>query len=78
METVADIIFLGCKITADCDCSHDMKRSLLLGRKAMTNLDKVLKSRDINLPTKVRIVKAIVLLVVMYGCESWTIKKADC
>ena len=78
VETVRDFIFLGSKTTADGDCCHEIKRHLLLGRKAMTNLDKVLKSRDINLPTKVRIVKAIVLLVVMYGCESWTIKKADC
>ena len=76
METVTDIIFLGSKITADGDCSHEIKRHLLLGRKAMTNLDSVLKSRAITLPTKVHIIKAIVFLVVMYRCESWTIKKA--
>ena len=76
METVADFIFLGSKITADGDCSHKIKRDLLLGRKAMTNLDSVLKSRDITLPTKVHIVKAMGFLVDMYGCESWTIKKA--
>ena len=76
METVTNFIFLGSKITVDCDCSHEIQRHLLLGRKAMTNLDSVLKSRDITLPTKVRIVKAMVfLVVVMYGCESWTIKK---
>ena len=69
--------FWGSKITADCDCSHEIKRHLLLGRKAMTNLDSVLKSRDITLPTKVRIVKAMVFPVVMYGCESWTVKKAE-
>ena len=78
METVADFIFLGCKITADCDCSHEIKRNLLLGRKVMTNLDRILKRRDITLSTKVRLVKAMVFPVVMYGCESWTIKKAEC
>ena len=78
METVTDLIFLGSKITADGDCSHEMKRCLLLGRKAMANLDSILKSGDITLPTKVRIVKAIVFPVVMYGCKSWTIKKAEC
>ena len=77
METVRDFIFLGSKITADGDCSHEIKRCLLLGRKAMTNLDSVLKSRDITLSTKVRLVKAMVFPVVMYGCESWTIKKAE-
>ena len=77
-ETVADFIFLGFKITADGDCSHEIKRCLLLGRKAMTNLDSKLKSRDITLPTKVCIVKAKIFPVVMYGCESWTIKKAEC
>ena len=77
-ETVADFIFLGSKITADGDCSHEMKRRLLLGRKVMTNLDSIFKSRDITLPTKVHLVKAIVFPVVMYGCESWTIKKAEC
>ena len=77
METVTDFIFLGSKVTADGDCSHDIKRRLLLGRKAMTNLDSTLKSRDITLQTKVLLVKAIVFPVVMYGCESWTIKKAD-
>ena len=76
METVRDFIFLGSKITADGDCSHETKRRLLLGRKAMTNLDSILKSRDITLPTKVCLVKAMVFPVVMYGCESWTIKKA--
>jgi len=76
METVRDFIFLGSKITADGDCSHEIKRCLLLGRKAMTNLDSILKSRDVTLPTKVHLVKAIVFPVVMYGCESWTIKKA--
>ena len=76
-ETVADFIFLGSKITVDGDCSHEIKRHLLLGRKVMTNLDSILKSRDITLPTKVRLVKAIVFPVVMYGCESWTIKKAE-
>ena len=74
---VTDFIFLGSKITADINYSHEMKRHLLLGRKAMTNLDSILKSRDITLPTKVHIVKAIVFPVVMYGCESWTIKKAE-
>ena len=77
METVRDFIFWDCKITADGDCSHEIKRCLLLGRKAMTNLNSILKSRDITLPTKVRLVKAMVLPVVMYGCESWTIKKAE-
>ena len=77
METVMDFIFLGFKISADGDCSHEIKRHLLLGRKAMTNLDSILKSRDITLPTKVRLVKAMVLPVVMYRCESWTIKKAE-
>ena len=76
IETVTDFIFLGSKITADGDCSHEIKRPLLLGRKAMTNLDSILKSRDITLPTKVRLVKAMVFPVVMYGCESWTIRKA--
>ena len=76
-ETVSDFIFLGSKITVDGDCSHEMKRHLLLGRKVMTNLDSMLKSRDITLPTKVHLVKAMVFLVVMYGCESWTIKKAE-
>ena len=78
METVRDFIFGGSKITADGDCSHEMKRCLLLGRKAMTNLDSMLKSRDITLPTTVHLVKAMVFPVVMYGCESWTIKKAEC
>ena len=78
METVTDFILLGSKITADGDCGHETKRCLLLGRKVMTNLDSILKSRDITLPTKVRLVKAMVFLVVMYGCESWTIKKAEC
>ena len=78
METVTDFIFLGSKITADSDCSHEIKRCLLLGRKAMTNLDSILKSRDITLPTKVCLVKAMVFPVVMYGCESWTVKKAEC
>ena len=78
VETVADFIFLGSKITADGDCSHEIKRHLLLGRKVMTNLDSILKSRDITLPTKVRLVKAMVFPVVMYGCESWTVKKAEC
>ena len=77
METVTDFIFLGSKITADGDCSHEIKRYLLLGRKAMANLDSILKSRDIILPTKVCLVKAIVFPVVMYGCESWTKKKAE-
>ena len=78
METVTDLIFLGSKITADGDCSHEIKRCLLLGRKAVTNLDSILKSRDITLPTKVCLVKAMVFPVVMYGCKSWTIKKAEC
>ena len=77
METVRDFIFLGCKITADGDCSHEIKRCLLLGIKAMTNLDSILKSRDITLPTKVPLVKAMVFPVVMYRCEYWTIKKAE-
>ena len=77
METVADFILGGSKITADGDCSHEIKRLLLLGRKAMTNLDSMLKSRDITLPTKVHLVKAMVFPIVMYGCESWTIKKAE-
>ena len=77
METVRDFIFLGSKITADGDCSHEIKRRLLLGRKVMTKLDSILKSRDITLPTKVRLVKAMVFPVVMYGYESWTIKKAE-
>ena len=75
VETVADFILRGCKITADCDCSHEMKRSLLLGRKVMTSLDSIFKSRNITLLTKVRLVKAVVFPVVMYGCEIWTIKK---
>ena len=78
MEAVTDFIFLGSKITAEGDCSHEIKRLLLLGRKAMTHLDSVLKSRDITLLTKVHLVKAMVFPVVMYGCESWTIKKAEC
>ena len=78
METARDFVFQGSKITADGDCSHEIKRSLLLGRKAMTNLDSILKSRDITLPTKVCLVKAMVFPVVMYGCESWTIMKAEC
>ena len=77
VETMSDFIFLGSKITADGDCSHEIKRHLLLGRKFMTNLDTIFKSRDITLPTKVRLVKAMVFPVVMYGCESWTIKKAE-
>ena len=77
METVADFIFLGSKITADGDCSHEIKRRLLLGRKPITNLDSILQSRDITLPTKVHLIKAMVFPVVMYGCESWTIKKAE-
>ena len=77
METVSDFIFGGSKITADGDCSHEIKRCLLLGRKVMTNLDSILKSRDITLPTKFCLVKAMVFAVVMYGCESWTIKKAE-
>ena len=76
-ETVADFIFLGSKITADGDCSHEIKRCLLRGRKVMTNLDSILKSRDITLPTKVHLVKAMVFPVVMHGCESWTVKKAE-
>ena len=78
MDTETDFIFLGSKITTDGDCSHENKQRLLLGRKAMTSLDSILKSRDITLPTKVHLVKAIVFPVVMYGCESWTIKKAEC
>ena len=78
METVADFIFLGSKITADGDCSHEIKRRLLLGRKVITNLDSILKSRDVTLPTNVRLVKAMVSPMVMYGCESWTVKKAEC
>ena len=77
METVSDFIFFGSKITADGDCNHEIKRRLLLGRKVMTNLDSIFKSRDITLPTKVRLVKAMVFHVVMYGCESWTMKKAE-
>ena len=77
METVSDFIFWGSKITAADDCSHEIKRRLLLGRKVMTSLDSILKSKDITLPTKVHLVKAMVFPVVMYGCESWTIKKAD-
>ena len=77
VETMTDFISLGSKFTADCDCSHEIKRCLLLGRKGMTNLDIILKSRDITLPTKVRLVKAMVFPVVMYGCESWTVKKAE-
>ena len=76
-ETVSDFIFEGSKITADGDCSHDIKRRLFLGRKVMTNLDSIFKSRDITLPTRVRLVKAMVFPVVMYGCESWTVKKAE-
>ena len=78
VETVSDFIFLGSEITADGDCSHEIKRRLLLGRKVMTNLDSIFQSRDITLPTKVRLVKAMIFPVVMYGCESWTIKKAEC
>ena len=78
VDTVSDFIFLGSKITADGDCSHEIKRRLVLGRKAMTNLDSVLKSRDITLPAKVHLIKAMVFPVVMYGCESWTLKKAEC
>ena len=78
METVTDFIFLGSKIIVDGDCSHEIKRCLLLGRKAMTNIDSILKSRDITLPTKVHLVKAVIFPAVMYGCESWTIKKAEC
>ena len=75
---MSDFIFLGSKITADGDCSHEIQRHLLLGRKTMTNIDSILKSRDITLPTKVRLVKAMVFAVVMYGCESWTVKQAEC
>ena len=78
VETVSNFISGGSKITADCDCSHEIKRCLLLGRKVMTNLDSILKTRDIPLPTKVLLVKAVVFPVVMYGCESWTVKKAEC
>ena len=78
VETVSYLMFLGSKITADGDCSHEIKRRLLLGRKIVTNLDSIFKSRDITLPTKVRLVKAMVFPVVMYGCESWTVKKAEC
>ena len=78
METVSDFILGGSKITAEDDCSHEIKRCLLLGRKVMTNLDKILKSRDITFPIKVHLVKAMVFPVVMYGCESWTVKKAEC
>ena len=78
MEAVIDFIFLGSKFTVDSDCSHEIKRCSLLGRRALTNLDSVLQSRDITLPTKVRIAKAMVFPLVMYGCESWTIKKAEC
>ena len=78
VETVTDFILGGSKITADCDCSHEIKRHLILGRKVITNLDSILKSRDITLPTKVHLVKAMVFPVVMYGCESWTIKKFEC
>ena len=78
VETVSDFIFWGSKITADGDCSHEIKRHLLLGRKVMTNLDSILKSRDITLPTKVHLVKAMVFPAAMYGCESWTVKKAEC
>ena len=77
VETVADFIFMGSKITADGDCSHEIKRRLVLGRKAMMNLDSIFKDRDITLPTKVHLVKAMVIPVVMYGCESWTVKKAE-
>ena len=78
VETVSDFILGGCKITADGDCSHEIKRHLLLGRKVMTNLHSILKSRDITLPTKVHLVKVVVFPEVMYGCESWTIQKAEC
>ena len=78
VEIVSDLIFWGSKITADGDCSHEIRRCLLLGRKVMTNLDSIFKNRDITLPTKVRLVKAMVFPVVMYGCESWTVKKAEC
>ena len=77
VETVSDFTVLGCRITADGDCSHEIKRCLLLGRKVMTKLDSIFKSRDITLPTKIRLVKAMVFPVVMYGCESWTVKKAE-
>ena len=77
VETVSDFMFLGSKITADGDCSHEIKRHVLLGRKVMTNLDSIFKSRDVTLPTKIRLVKATVFPVVMYGCESWTVKKAE-
>ena len=77
LSTMTDFIFLGSKITADGDCSHEIKRCLLLGRKAVTNLDSILKSRDIPLPTKLHLVKAMIFPVVMYGCESWTVKKAE-
>ena len=77
METVSDFIFLGSKITADGDCSHEIKRHFFLGRKVMTNLDSIFKSRDVSLPTKVCLIKAMVFPVVMYGCESWTVKKAE-
>ena len=77
METMTDFIFLGSNITADCDCSHEIKRRLLLGRKVMTNLDSIFRSRNITLPTKVPLIKAMVFPVVMYGCESWTVKKAE-
>ena len=77
VETVADFIFLGSRITLDGDCSHEIKRCLLLGRKVMTNLDSIFKSRDITLPTEVRLVKTMIFPVVMYGCESWTVKKAE-
>ena len=78
VETVSDFIYWGSKITADGDCSHDIKRRLLLGRKVMTDLDSIFKSREITLPTKVHLIKAMVFPIVMYGCESWTIKKAEC
>ena len=78
VETMSDFIFLGSKITTDGDCSHEIKRRLLLGRKVMTNLDSILKSRDITLPTKLHLVKAMVFPVVIYGCKSWTVKKAEC
>ena len=78
VKTVVDFIFLGSIITADGDCSHEIKRHLFLGRKVMTNIDSILKSRDVTLPTKVHLVKAMVFLVVMYGCESWTIKETEC
>ena len=78
VETVSDFIFRGCKITADGNCSHEIKRRLLLGRKVMANIDSIIKSRDLTLPTKVHLVKAMVLPVVMYGCESWTIEKSEC